>query len=73
VQFLLILRGAHLVLDGKGKDLRVVFDMHLLDRDLGGRCGIVTVGVRREEGGERKLGILSACGFTTWAGRLGVG
>jgi hypothetical protein len=35
VQFLLILRGAHLVLDGKGKGLRVVFDMHLLDRDLG--------------------------------------
>jgi hypothetical protein len=67
VQFLLVLRGAHLVLDGKGKGLRVVFDMHLLDRNLGGRCGIVTGGVKREEG-ERKLGVLSACGFTTWAG-----
>jgi hypothetical protein len=36
VQFLLVLRGAHLVLEGKEKSTRVVvFDMHLLDRDLG--------------------------------------
>jgi hypothetical protein len=49
VQFLEVIRSAHLVLDNEENDRRVVsIDMHLFDI-AEGRCCTVTCGVGREE------------------------
>ncbi len=70
MQFLEVIRSAHLVLDNEENDRRVVsIDMHLFDI-AEGRCCTVTCGVGREE--EKRKGLptwkIQRCGWSLVAG-----